>query len=189
MKVSLTPKAISLSLLMFLGLSTIAQRSDGFFRNYEDTYDNRDAINIWTANNGFQHDDFGAPLGSGLIILTVAGAGYAISRRKRSRKNASNSSKTALLLVFALILGITSCKKKAAEPNTHSVGNQVSITLNVGGGAKAEVDPPHVNFETGDQVLVASNGHYVGTLTGTRDGAYVTFSGDITDPVVGVFFL
>ena len=75
---------------MFLGLSTIAQRSDGFFRNNEDTYDNRDAnINIWTANNGFQHDDFGAPLGTGLLILTAAGAGYAISRRKRNFKNST----------------------------------------------------------------------------------------------------
>ena len=185
MKVSLSPKAISLSLLMFLGLSTIAQRSDGFFRNNEDTYDNRDAINIWTATNGIQNDDFGeSPLGSGLLILTAAGAGYAISRRRRSRKNASNASKTALLLAIVILLGISSCKKKTVEPISPSGGNQVAITLNVGGGSKANVDPynsPMVTFENGDQIIVISNDHYVGTLT--HDGT--NFSGSITGPTTG----
>lgn len=177
-------KAMSIAVMIFLGLIaplTTNAQSDGFFRYNEDTYDNRDAINIWTANNGFQHDDFGAPLGTGLLILTAAGAGYAISRRKRYFKK-----DTTLLLAALMLLGMTNCKKKVVEPIAQPTnGNKVAITLNVGGGAKAEVDPPHVNFETGDQVLVASNGHYVGTLTGTRDGANVTFSGDITDPVVG----
>ena len=170
---------------MFLGLSTIAQRSDGFFRNNEDTYDNRDAISIWAATNGIQNDDFGeSPLGSGLLILTAAGAGYAISRRRRSRKNASNASKTALLLAIVILLGISSCKKKTVEPISPSGGNQVAITLNVGGGSKANVDPynsPMVTFENGDQIIVISNDHYVGTLT--HDGT--NFSGSITGPTTG----
>lgn len=179
-------KAMSIAVMIFLGLIaplTTNAQSDGFFRYNEDLYNDRDAnINIWTANNGFQHDDFGAPLGTGLLILTAAGAGYAISRRKRNFKNG-----TTLLFAALMLLGMTNCKKKIVEPIAQPTnGNKVAITLNVGGGAKAEVDPPHVNFETGDQVLVASNGHYVGTLTGTKVGANITFSGDITDPVVGV---
>lgn len=174
-------KALMLSLTMLAAMTTNAQ-SDGFFRYNENLYNDRDAnININTANNGFQNDDFGAPLGTGLLILTAAGAGYAISRRKRNFKNG-----TTLLLSALMLLGMTNCKKKVVEPIAQPTnGNKVAITLNVGGGAKAEVDPPHVNFETGDQVLVASNGRYVGTLTGTIVDANVTFSGDITDPVVG----
>ena len=175
---------------MFLGLSTIAQRSDGFFRNNEDTYDNRDAISIWAATNGIQNDDFGeSPLGSGLLILTAAGAGYAISRRHRSRKNASNASKTALLLAIAILLGISSCKKKTVEPIAPSGGNQVAITLNVGGGSKAEVDPPHVSFKTGDQILVAYDGKYVGTIThnGTYFSGNIDATGDNTKPLYFYF--
>ena len=88
---------------------------------------------------------------------------------------------TYFVMALALVLGFTQCKKEQIEPQ----GEQVRITLNVdnGGnnGSRAEVVPPSVDFETGDEILVASNGHYVGTLTynGTN------FSGDITDPVVG----
>ena len=95
---------------------------------------------------------------------------------------------TYFMMALALMLGFTQCKKDLLEPQ--SQGEQVRITLNVESGAstssatdgsKANVDPPHVTFETGDQILVASNGHYVGTLT--HNGS--NFSGDITDPVEG----
>ena len=131
------------------------------------------------------NDDFGpSPLGSGLGILIAAGASYALVRRKRSRKN------TTLLLACVLLLGFTQCKKEQIELQ----GNGVNITLNVenGGastgsatdGAKVNVDPynsPMVTFGSGDQILVVSNGHYVGTLT--HNGS--NFSGEITDPTVG----
>lgn len=90
---------------------------------------------------------------------------------------------TYFVMALALVLGFTQCKKEQIEPQ--SEGNDVRITLNVNNGnnngSRAEVVPPSVDFETGDEILVASNGHYVGTLTynGTN------FSGDITDPVVG----
>lgn len=126
---------------------------------------------------GITNDDFGAPLGSGIAILLAAGAGYAIVRRKRSRKN------TMLLLACVMMLGFTQCKKE--EPITPDENGGVRITLTVDGGdnngSRVNVDPPHVTFQSGDQILVASNGHYVGTLT--HDGSY--FSGSITDPVEG----
>ena len=127
------------------------------------------------------NDDFGpSPLGSGIGILLAAGAGYAALRRKRSRKN------TTLLLACLLLLGFTQCKKEQIEPQ----GGKVSITLNVnnGGkatdGAKVEVDPPQVYFETGDEILVAHDGIYVGTLTYTEyeTGKY-RFQGAITADV------
>ena len=63
----------------------------------------------------------------------------------------------------------------------------VTITLNLEGnnnGAKVNVDPyanEQVTFEDGDQILVASGGQYVGTLTRENN----VFSGSITNPVEG----
>lgn len=87
-----------------------------------------------------------------------------------------------IVMALALVIGFTQCKKEQPlEPQ----GEQVRITLDVnnGGnnGTRADVTPPSVSFVSGDQILVASGGHYVGFLT--HNGTI--FSGDITDPVVG----
>ena len=179
MKKQKTLKAFVLSLAMalvtLLPMTTNAQRSDGFFKSGNDEYENRAGIDD-TTGGGLQNDPFGAPLGSGLLILTAVGAGYAVAKRRRSFKKG-----TTLLLAALMLVGMTACKKKVAEPIAPTGGNKVAITLNVDGGAKAVVTPPSVAFENGDQILVASNGHYVGTLT--HNGT--NFNGDITDPVVG----
>ena len=94
---------------------------------------------------------------------------------------------TYFVMALALVLGLSQCKKE--QPATpQNEGNGVMITLNVGGnnngGAKVNVDPDaenQVTFEDGDQILVASGGSYVGTLT--RDGG--VFAGTITDPTEG----
>ena len=70
--------------IMMLGLSASAQRGmDGFF-NYDNGLDNRGGelpglptTGIGTTGNAT------APLGSGLLVLTALGAGYALRRRKR----------------------------------------------------------------------------------------------------------
>ena len=175
-------KALMLSFMVLTAITMSAQRSDGFFNNYNDNYENRtEGINDNTGS-GIQNDPFGVPLGSGLLVLTAVGAGYAMLRRKKHYGDASHASKTALLLAVALILGITGCKKKVVEPiNNTAATNGVSITLNVGDGSKVNVSGADVTFTNGDKILVASNGHYVGTLT--HNGS--NFSGSITDPVVG----
>ena len=161
--------AMLLALMILLGLiapvTAIAQKTDGFFRGGNDNYENRsEGIND---NGGIHNDDFGAPLGSGLLILTAAGAGYAIARRRRSRRDASNASNIALLSL-ALILGMTNCKKNVVETVTPVTNDQASIILNIDNGSKAEVDPPHVNFVENDKILVAHDGKYVGSLTYTE---------------------
>ena len=80
---------------------------------------------------------------------------------------------TYFVMALALVLGFTQCKKEQIEPQ----GGKVSITLNVenNNSSRAEVDPPHVSFKTGDQILVAYDGKYVGTIT--HNGTY--FSGNI----------
>ena len=105
-------------------------------------------------------------------------------------KNILHKAFALVFILSALLLGFTQCKKEQIEPQ----GGKVSITLNVENGAstgsatgkatdgaKVEVTPPSVAFEEDDEILVVSNGHYVGTLT--HDGS--NFSGSITDPVEG----
>ncbi len=92
---------------------------------------------------------------------------------------------STILVAVALMLGLAQCKK---EQTTTPQSEGVMITLNVGdnnNGSRANVNPnaaegvDQVTFEDGDQILVASGGHYVGTLTRTAG----VFSGSITDPV------
>ena len=163
--------------LILMPLATIAQRSDGFFKGGNDNYENRATIN--DEGGGISNWGIGetVPLGSGLLILTAVGAGYAVAKRRR--KNGLNAIKgfnasKALILTFALILSITSCKKKVVETVTPTPTNGVNITLNVdGNNSKVIVDPTNngqndmasVKFEAGDIVYVGYNNNYVGFLT------------------------
>lgn len=122
------------------------------------------------------------PLGSGVVIMLLAGAGYAALRRKRSRKG------MALLLACVLTLGFTQCKKEQPVEPTQNAG--VHITLKMEGGAstqgdgsKVAVNPTGaetyatVDFEDGDVIYVGNDGAYVGYLT--YDRTQQAFSGDI----------
>ena len=68
-------------------------------------------------------------------------------------------------MAFALLLGMTQCKK---EQVSSSENNGVNITLKVDGGSeKLNVYPATgaVIFTAGDEIYVGNNGKYVGTLT------------------------
>ena len=174
-----------------------AQKSDGFFRGGNDNYDNRTSGITINDEGGINNYGIGetVPLGSGLIILTAIGAGYAIARRKRSRRDTSNVSKYGtLLLAFALILSMTNCKKKADTISNPAVVEGVHITLDVCGddGSKVVVTPGYENpvthevyanvkYEDGDIIYVGYNNNYVGYLTYTstvENTGY--FSGDVS---------
>lgn len=166
---------------------TINAQSDGFFRGDNDSYENRASI-----NDGGEMGHWGigqdAPLSSGLLILTAAGAGYAIARRRRSNMS-YKTHKTyrrgmTLMLSLMLMLSMTNCKKKVETIDT-PVMNGVHITLNVdedNNGSKVDVDPTGpdyatVTFEAGDKIYVGYNGVYVGCLT--YDGDTKKFNGDV----------
>ncbi len=179
-------KALTMSLLvaiiMLLPFAASAQRSDRFFSGFEDDdYENRIAF-IGLGNQPFGTEP--APVGSGLLVLTVAGAGYAALRRKRSNR-ASKSHKTHMsyMLALAMVLAFTGCKKKI-EPVVHDNGNSVNITLNVNGGGKhgivldQESGYSPVAYSEGDVIYVGDGGSYVGYLTCQSDGT--TFTGTIT---------
>ena len=126
-----------------------------------------------------------APIGSGLLIHTAAGAGYAMVRRKRNSKHGS-----ALLLAFALLLGMTNCKK-TEETITPSAPNTVQITLDVENGSKVDINTGTgvVTFQTGDVIYVGNNGKYCGQLV--HDGT--KFAGNIaptsTDDYLHFYFM
>ena len=87
-------------------------------------------------------------------------------------------------LAFALLLGLTQCKKKDVETTTTGdLGKMVHITLNVDGGDRHIVYPGTgaVLYTDGDVIYVGDGSKYLGTLT-YGSGA---FSGDITEPAEG----
>lgn len=172
-----------LSLFVAAAMTMTAQsgRSDMFFNiDNEDIYNNRDAS--ISDGGGIGHWGIGeeVPVGTGLLVLAAAGAGYAIVRRKRTHKGA------ALFLAFAMLFSMTQCKKNVET--IHDGTNGVHITLNVDGNSRVIVNPTGgvsyatVTFEDGDIVYVGYNNEYVGTLTYSSDA----FSGDVNiDAAVG----
>ena len=182
-------KLVSLKTLVFtatmalFAMSLSAQRNDAFISNFDDNYVNRDPVIGWSIiNNGIGQEE---PLGSGLLILTAVGAGYAVMRRRRSHKDASRHVST-LLLAVTLVLGMTGCRKNV-ETLSQIGANTVHITLNVDDGSKAVVNPTGgenyatVTYEDGDIIYVGYNNQYVGTLTyKVIDEETKYFEGDIT---------
>jgi hypothetical protein len=172
-------KALVLSFVLAIicTLPMRAQNSDDFFSVGDEYGGTRDAITYWTSANGITNNGIGqseAPVGSGLLILTAVGAGYAISRRKRNFKNGAT-----LLLAFALLLGMTQCKKNVETINP--VGNGLHITLRVDGGSRANVTPGDefatVTFEEGDVIYVGYNNACLGSLTYNAENQ--KFGGDV----------
>ena len=166
-------KAIVLSLLMLIGLIplTLFAQSDGFISNDDDVF-GRDAW-VFTVNT----QNFGAtPVGSGLLILGIAGAGYAVAKRRRSKRDITKG--TALLLAGLMLVGMTNCRKEV--DTIASVGDKVHITVKVNGGGKAGVNPANgqITFNNDDVMYVGYNGAKVGELTYSTGGS--SFGGDIT---------
>ena len=103
--------------------------------DYDYNGNNRGLMNIeGNTESGISNYGIGeeVPMGSGLLILSLAGAGYAALRRKRSRKG------TTLLLACVLLLGFTQCKKDQTVEPTQNEG--VRITLTVDSGNNIGVD-------------------------------------------------
>ena len=84
---------LAFALVLAIGLGANAQR-DGFFNSWEDVGNGLDKFDDFS--NGLNRDggpgfpgshggggDPSAPLGSGIVVLTALGAGYAVAKRKR----------------------------------------------------------------------------------------------------------
>ena len=81
----------TIALTITLGLTATAQK-DGFFSNWDDYGNGLDRTGIGNeigfvlpTNHGSGVDTPSAPLGSGLLVLTALGAGYAVARRRKNQ--------------------------------------------------------------------------------------------------------
>ena len=94
-----------MALGMLLPATMYAQGGNDNMFQVDDAFSgNRDITTTWVLiNNGIGQSE--APLGSGLLILGAAGAGYVLAKRRHSRKGMT------LVLALALMLGMTQCKK------------------------------------------------------------------------------
>ena len=149
--------------------------------------------NITNQTYGSDADGFGitnqtygqdAPLGSGLLMMAVAGACYAGMKRNKKQKSKTMRKYNFILMAFVLLLGMTQCKKEPATPNGDNNGG-VRITLKVNDGESGEklnVYPATgaVIFTQGDKIYVGNNGKYVGTLTFDNGLFQGTVSGDLS---------
>ena len=167
--------------LVVLSPTTMNAQNDNYFRTSDDFSGNRFASDWAIMNLGIGQD---APLGGGLLVLGVAGAGYAVARRRRSLKKGA-----AMLAALAVMLGFTQCKKNL-ETIATAPANGVYITLDVDGGSKVDVNPnanlPYatVTFEKDDIIYVGNNGKYCGYLKHNGDkftGTITPTSGDDAD--------
>lgn len=83
----------AIAIVLTIGMTASAQRgTDGLFNNFNnDNYNDRGIgvggnveINAPNhGNGGYAQGNGEAPLGSGLLILTALGAGYAVARKKK----------------------------------------------------------------------------------------------------------
>ena len=74
----------TIAILFAMVLGANAQGSDSFFKNL-DNNDRTDPDIYFTLPNHYDqyNNDANAPLGSGLLILTTLGAGYAVARKRK----------------------------------------------------------------------------------------------------------
>ena len=81
----------AIAIILMLGTSANAQgKRDGFFSTGWDdnTRTGVDDVILPTTtlvNGGAYGNDYDAPLGSGLLVLTALGAGYAVARKKSKK--------------------------------------------------------------------------------------------------------
>ena len=77
----------AIAIVLTLGLTANAQgKNDSFFNDWDNSNNNRTISNYdlvmptWAIGNTNNSE---APLGSGLLVLTALGAGYAVARKNR----------------------------------------------------------------------------------------------------------
>ena len=93
---------------------------------------------------------------------------------------------TCFVMALAMVLCLAQCKKE--QPVTpESEGVRITLDVNSGSNSssKAEVTPPSVTFKSGDQILVAYAGKYVGHLdhNGSNFSGIISATGDNTQPL------
>ena len=178
-------KALGLSaILVIFALSGNAQKNDSFF-SLEDNYNNRIEGVVWGSIVP-QDPTTPAPLGSGLLILTAVGAGYAVARcRRNNGVKAVNGFKgfNAIIIAFALLLSMTQCKKNVETITTIESG--IPMTLEAYNGSRTSFDGSGaISWGTNEKIYVVCNGSCIGSVTNAAGGG-TTFTGSVSGLVSG----
>ena len=77
---------LALALTITLGLTASAQSYNDSFVDWTDSDAGRTSVDwaiVFPASHFTNTDQNGAPLGSGLLVLTALGAGYAVNKKHR----------------------------------------------------------------------------------------------------------
>lgn len=147
---------------VFLAFNGLNAQNDYFFHPYNDFYNNRDNVDITEGGDGFTVEPFGggAPLGSGLLIMSLAGAGYVALKRRRLLKKG-----TALMLATLMLLGLTQCKKQV-DTIENTIPNGVAISLRTDNGDRHGVNPENgdVYFTDNDRLLISDGTRCIGRM-------------------------
>lgn len=169
--------ASAMVVILLLPMTTTAQSSmDGFFANAaSETCDFRAGSNSLDELINASNQQFGeneSPLGSGLVIMIMAGIVYVALRKRKS---------VTALLLMVIILSFTQCKKNTAVIDTAD-HKTIDITINVAGDSKINVNTTTgtVTFERYDELHIVSNGKYLGSVVKDSDDG--GFTGSIEQP-------
>jgi hypothetical protein len=186
---------LTIALVMTMGMllpTKVNAQSDGFFGDADQK--GRDGISLggciienpeqggFIFSNSQQENNL--PLGSGLVIMMVAGGAYVVLRRRQLKKL------SALFMAAALMLGLSQCKKNNVEPIASGEGVFITLDGSYNGG-KTEFDPSICGFVWSNPTeyinVGGSESGYLGQITGEGDGISQTikFTGTIATPVSG----
>lgn len=168
--------------LALFAMPVSAQNNSDWFVSIEENYLDRGDDGMTWISGGFVPNNPIAPLGSGLLVLTAAGAGYAISRRKRLGRKGG-----ALLLAIAMMSVFTQCRKNVDTLN--SAANGIPMTLEAYNEAKTSVsETGAISWVAGDKIYVVCDGVCVGFVQNTSEHL-TTFKGYITGVTTGTHTL
>ncbi|MDO5341624.1 MAG: hypothetical protein Q4F69_04130 [Bacteroidia bacterium] len=79
-------KILLTAIVVMFGFSGIAQR-DGFFNDWYDVDERNFNMPEFPDAHGDLYNSDAAPVGSGVLILTTIGIGYAVLKRKDAKKS------------------------------------------------------------------------------------------------------
>ena len=76
---------LATAFIMMMVFGANAQGRDGFFSNYDNGYGTRlgESLDIENPGGHGLTTNQDTPLGSGLLVLTALGAGYAVARKRK----------------------------------------------------------------------------------------------------------
>lgn len=183
-------RIVILVLFILVALTMNAQigNCDSFFNNHDGAYFNRaydEGISIEGQSGGGMTQENPLPIGSGLLIMMAAGASYAVARRKNIKGF------NVFIIAFAMILGMTQCKKKDV---TTTGSGTIFMRITASNGSRTVFDPEYLGFNWNDNsieyIVVSGNSTgYLGELSTSTSGEVSTtreeFSGTITAPGAG----